>query len=96
MHQQKTPYITIKTKRSRRLSAVVLCLAVTVLLTCLLCLPTAVGASDQVMQALDMPSFRDPNGTDMPISKGDVVSGLLGEISPAEVGYLNAHGQYVL
>ena len=96
MHHQKTPYITIKTKRSRRLSAVVLCLAVTVLLTCLLCLPTAVGASDQVMQTLDMPSFRDPNGTDMPISKGDVVSGLLGEISPAEVGYLNAHGQYVL
>lgn len=40
--------------------------------------------------------FTDPSGESTPIPQGDVVAGLLGGISPAEINYLNAHGQYIL
>ncbi len=40
--------------------------------------------------------FTDPLGETTPIPQGEVVAGLLGGISPAEINYLNVHGEYVL
>ena len=61
-----------------------------------------VGAVVTVIEtsATDSPvvfsDFTDPSGDTTPMPSGDVVSGLLGGISPAEIRYLNAHGQYTL
>ena len=49
-----------------------------------------------VESAADFTDFTDPLGSPAPMPQGDVVAGLLGGISPAEIDYLNVHGKYVL
>ncbi|MBE6586545.1 MAG: hypothetical protein E7645_08545 [Ruminococcaceae bacterium] len=75
----------------RKLRWVPLLLLLTIGMT-FLTFPFFGAAADTISQSVD---FSDPDGIDVLIPAGELLTELLGDIPPAEVDYLNIHSSYV-